>query len=224
MARKSDSADHGSARCRASPRGGVRRPVSGPTVALLEEATGTETWVKHENHNPTGAFKVRGGLNLVSRLVDDGPVAGLISASRGNHSQSADPGDRTPERLSLCRTCPKFARTPWRKVPCASHDLGARPPGRPPSDLVTAIGPIQPPTRRAMTNSSPSPQSRKEQTTRVLRAAWLARNSADKNARSSAWPLKTTNGVSRRRWYRRISQCCCSPVLRRRSERDQAGS
>jgi threonine dehydratase len=31
-------------------------------VALLEEATGTETWVKHENHNPTGAFKVRGGL------------------------------------------------------------------------------------------------------------------------------------------------------------------
>jgi hypothetical protein len=55
---------------------------------LLEEATGTETWVKHENHNPTGAFKVRGGLNLVSRLVDAGPVAGLISASRGNHSQS----------------------------------------------------------------------------------------------------------------------------------------
>jgi threonine dehydratase len=48
----------------------------------LEEATGTETWVKHENHNPTGAFKVRGGLNFVSRLVDDGPVAGLISASR----------------------------------------------------------------------------------------------------------------------------------------------
>jgi threonine dehydratase len=55
---------------------------------LLEEATGTETWVKHENHNPTGAFKVRGGLNFVSRLVDAGPVAGLISASRGNHSQS----------------------------------------------------------------------------------------------------------------------------------------
>lgn len=64
---------------------------------LLEHHTGTETWVKHENHHPTGAFKVRGGINLVSRLVADtsppsdgrvGGVAGLISASRGNHSQS----------------------------------------------------------------------------------------------------------------------------------------
>jgi threonine dehydratase len=56
---------------------------------LLERFTGTETWVKHENHNPTGAFKVRGGLNFVGRLLDEGdPVAGLVSASRGNHSQS----------------------------------------------------------------------------------------------------------------------------------------
>jgi threonine dehydratase len=56
---------------------------------LLETHTGTETWVKHENHNPTGAFKVRGGLNFVARtLAERGPVAGLISASRGNHSQS----------------------------------------------------------------------------------------------------------------------------------------
>ncbi|MCW2764720.1 MAG: putative L-threo-3-hydroxyaspartate dehydratase [Nocardioides sp.] len=56
---------------------------------LLERSTGTETWVKHENHNPTGAFKVRGGLNFVARtLAERGPIAGLISASRGNHSQS----------------------------------------------------------------------------------------------------------------------------------------
>lgn len=56
---------------------------------LLERSTGTETWVKHENHNPTGAFKVRGGLNFVGRLLEEGdPVAGLVSASRGNHSQS----------------------------------------------------------------------------------------------------------------------------------------
>ena len=52
---------------------------------LLERTTGTETWVKHENHNPTGAFKVRGGVNLCARLTDS---PGLISASRGNHSQS----------------------------------------------------------------------------------------------------------------------------------------
>ena len=55
---------------------------------LLERSTGTETWVKHENHNPTGAFKVRGGVNLAARLVDGGPPPGLVSASRGNHSQS----------------------------------------------------------------------------------------------------------------------------------------
>jgi threonine dehydratase len=55
---------------------------------LLEQATGTETWVKHENHNPTGAFKVRGGINFCARLVDPSQFPGLISASRGNHSQS----------------------------------------------------------------------------------------------------------------------------------------
>lgn len=55
---------------------------------LLERSTGTETWVKHENHNPTGAFKVRGGVNLAARLVESGAPRGLISASRGNHSQS----------------------------------------------------------------------------------------------------------------------------------------
>lgn len=52
---------------------------------LLERSTGTETWVKHENHNPTGAFKVRGGVNYCAQVAG-GP--GLISASRGNHSQS----------------------------------------------------------------------------------------------------------------------------------------
>jgi threonine dehydratase len=55
---------------------------------LLERSTGTPTWVKHENHNPTGAFKVRGGVNLAARLVESGEARGLISASRGNHSQS----------------------------------------------------------------------------------------------------------------------------------------
>lgn len=72
-------------------RGRVRPHVP-PTPArrwpLLERTTGTETWVKHENHNPTGAFKVRGGVNLAARLADEGGTRGLISASRGNHSQS----------------------------------------------------------------------------------------------------------------------------------------
>ena len=38
---------------------------------LLEELIGTEVWVKHENHQPVGAFKVRGGVNLVAQLSPD---------------------------------------------------------------------------------------------------------------------------------------------------------
>ena len=55
---------------------------------LLEELTGVETWVKHENHTPTGAFKVRGGLWFVEQLLRTERPAGLVSASRGNHAQS----------------------------------------------------------------------------------------------------------------------------------------
>ena len=56
---------------------------------LLTERVGAEVWVKHENHTPTGAFKVRGGLIHVARLVREGRAPnGLISATRGNHGQS----------------------------------------------------------------------------------------------------------------------------------------
>jgi threonine dehydratase len=56
---------------------------------LLREALGAEAWVKHENHTPTGAFKVRGGLAYFRDLVQrrDRP-RGVISATRGNHGQS----------------------------------------------------------------------------------------------------------------------------------------
>jgi threonine dehydratase len=49
---------------------------------------GADVWVKHENHNPTGAFKVRGGLNLMARLSPDDRRRGVISATTGNHGQS----------------------------------------------------------------------------------------------------------------------------------------
>ncbi|HEY0845841.1 MAG TPA: threonine dehydratase [Noviherbaspirillum sp.] len=56
---------------------------------LLNEALGAEVWVKHENHTPTGAFKVRGGLVYVHALRQRAPqVTGVISATRGNHGQS----------------------------------------------------------------------------------------------------------------------------------------
>jgi threonine dehydratase len=54
----------------------------------LAELVGTEVWVKHENHQPTGAFKVRGGVNLVAQLSEDERRRGLITASTGNHGQS----------------------------------------------------------------------------------------------------------------------------------------
>ena len=54
----------------------------------LSDALGAEVWVKHENRLPTGAFKVRGGVNLVAQLDAAERRAGLIAASTGNHGQS----------------------------------------------------------------------------------------------------------------------------------------
>jgi threonine dehydratase len=56
---------------------------------LLAARCGAEVWVKHENHTPTGAFKLRGGLVYAERLKRERPgVTGIISATRGNHGQS----------------------------------------------------------------------------------------------------------------------------------------
>ncbi len=55
---------------------------------LLDAETGLEISVKHENHNPTGAFKIRGGLNLMKSLSDEERRRGVITASTGNHGQS----------------------------------------------------------------------------------------------------------------------------------------
>jgi len=56
---------------------------------LLARRAGRAVWVKHENHSPTGAFKVRGGLNLLAKLTARLPgLPGIISATRGNHGQS----------------------------------------------------------------------------------------------------------------------------------------
>ncbi len=56
---------------------------------LLNERVGCEVWVKHENHTPIGAFKVRGGLVYLKELLRSGEtVPGIITATRGNHGQS----------------------------------------------------------------------------------------------------------------------------------------
>ena len=57
--------------------------------ALLSERLGTDCWVKHENHTPVGAFKIRGGLTYFDGLRRAGRLpAAVISATRGNHGQS----------------------------------------------------------------------------------------------------------------------------------------
>jgi threonine dehydratase len=54
----------------------------------LDRLIDASVWVKHENHQPVGAFKVRGGVNLVSQLGEEERRRGLIAASTGNHGQS----------------------------------------------------------------------------------------------------------------------------------------
>jgi len=56
---------------------------------LLAQRLGTQVWLKHENHTPTGAFKVRGGLVYLEGLARRQPdCPGIVSATRGNHGQS----------------------------------------------------------------------------------------------------------------------------------------
>src|SRR5271167_1431932 len=65
------------------------QPTPALAWPLLARRLGTEVVVKHENHNPTGAFKVRGGLTFVDALRRRQPHSkGLVSATRGNHGQS----------------------------------------------------------------------------------------------------------------------------------------
>jgi threonine dehydratase len=64
------------------------RPTALHRYPALDQLVGTETWVKHENHQPICAFKVRGGINLISQLSEDERRRGVAGASTGNHGQS----------------------------------------------------------------------------------------------------------------------------------------
>ena len=73
---------------------------------MLDQVAGSRVIVKHENHTPVGAFKVRGGLVYVDRLVRDRrDVTGVVSATRGNHGQS------------LAFACREYGRTATIFVP-----------------------------------------------------------------------------------------------------------
>lgn len=68
------------------------RPYLVPTplrnYPSLDRLTGAEVWVKHENLHPTGAFKVRGGVNLIAQMDGATRARGVVTASTGNHGQS----------------------------------------------------------------------------------------------------------------------------------------
>ena len=69
--------------------GAALAPTAQIRWPLLGARTGAEVWVKHENHSPVGAFKLRGGIVYIDGLARQGnPPAGLIAATRGNHGQS----------------------------------------------------------------------------------------------------------------------------------------
>ncbi len=65
------------------------RPTPQYAWPLLGARVGAQVWVKHENHTPTGAFKVRGGITFIDWLKRTFPeVRGICTATRGNHGQS----------------------------------------------------------------------------------------------------------------------------------------
>lgn len=64
------------------------KPTPLLTYPLLNSELGIEAYVKHENHNPTGSFKIRGGIHFISRLNPEERRRGVITATRGNHGQS----------------------------------------------------------------------------------------------------------------------------------------
>jgi len=79
------------------------RPTPLYAYPSLDELVGTEVYVKHENHLPTGAFKVRGGVNLVSQLDAETRERGVVAASTGNHGQSVAYGARLfGVRATIC--------------------------------------------------------------------------------------------------------------------------
>lgn len=97
------------------------RPTPLYHYPALSRRLSCQAYVKHENHQPVAAFKVRGGVNLVSRLSEDERRRGLITASTGNHGQSIAFAARlfgVTARVCVPENCNPVKRT-------AMQDLGA---------------------------------------------------------------------------------------------------
>jgi threonine dehydratase len=102
---------------------------------LLAQRLGTQVWLKHENHTPTGAFKVRGGLVYLEGLARRQPdCPGIISATRGNHGQSLAFAARryripttivVPNSSNTAATSRKPANM-LRRLPCSAIFIACR--------------------------------------------------------------------------------------------------
>ena len=100
-----------------SPTAQIRWP-------LLGARTGAEVWVKHENHGPVGAFKLRGGIVYIDGLARAAhPAAGLIAATRGNHGQSIA---YAAARAGMRATIVVPLATAARKMPRCAHSARSR--------------------------------------------------------------------------------------------------
>ena len=97
------------------------RPTALHHYPGLSQLLGAQVWVKHENHQPVGAFKVRGGLNFVAGLSAAERQAGIFTASTGNHGQSIAFAGRA-YGVSVTIAAPEGANPD--KV-AAMHGLGA---------------------------------------------------------------------------------------------------
>ncbi|ARK05513.1 threonine dehydratase [Cellulosimicrobium sp. TH-20] len=98
------------------------QPTPTRSYPALDRATGTHVVVKHENHQPTGAFKVRGALNLLLRLTPDERTHGVTAFSTGNHAQAVAHAARTT--ATPCTIVMPTHPNPTKAD--AVRDLGAR--------------------------------------------------------------------------------------------------
>ena len=87
---------------------------------LSSQRLGTDCWIKHENHTPVGAFKIRGGLTYFDALKKRGALpTEVISATRGNHGQSIGWAARASG--VVCTTSWFRTAIRWKKMPPCAH-------------------------------------------------------------------------------------------------------
>ncbi len=185
-----------------------RTPVLEP--AGLARALGCRAVLKCENLNPTGAFKVRGGVNLLASLGPDARTRGVVAASTGNHGQSVAYAARlfgVRRRRSSCPRPPTRSRPRrrWRWAPRSSRPAAtSTPPGSPPRNMPIAMGCVIS-IRRMSRSWSPGSPPRRSNCSRP------SPRSTSSSSRSAAAAGCSAPGSSPARSTRRSASSACRP-------------